>query len=97
MRILLTGASGFIGRHLLQALLTEGHHVVCAVRAPETKLPESHDPRLSYIHADFSKDTDKSTWLARLSHIDAVINTVGIFRESGRQDFARLHRDTPRA
>lgn len=97
MRILLTGASGFIGHHLLQALLTEGHHVVCAVRAPETKLPKSADPRLSYIHADFSKDTDKSTWLARLSHIDAVINTVGIFRESGRQDFARLHRDTPRA
>ena len=97
MRILLTGASGFIGQHLLQALLTEGHHVVCAVRAPEAKLPKSHDPRLSYIHADFSKDTDKATWAARLSHVDAVINTVGIFRESVRQDFARLHRDTPRA
>lgn len=97
MRILLTGASGFIGQHLLQALLTEGHHVVCAVRAPEAKLPKSADPRLSTIHADFSKDTDKTTWLARLSHIDVVINTVGIFRESGRQDFARLHRDTPRA
>ena len=97
MRILLTGASGFIGQHLLQTLLTEGHHVVCAVRAPEAKLPKSADPRLSTIHADFSKDTDKTTWLARLSHVDAVINTVGIFRESGRQDFARLHRDTPRA
>ncbi|MGF6271867.1 uncharacterized protein YbjT (DUF2867 family) [Massilia sp. UYP11] len=97
MRILLTGASGFIGQHLLQALLTEGHHVVCAVRSPEAVLPTSHDPRLSTIHADFSKDTDKATWLARLSHVDAVINTVGIFRESGRQDFARLHRDAPRA
>lgn len=97
MRILLTGASGFIGQHLLQALLTEGHHVVCAVRTPKAKLPKSDDPRLSTIHADFSNDTDKSTWLARLSHIDAVINTVGIFRESGRQDFARLHRDAPRA
>ena len=93
MRILLTGASGFIGQHLLQALLAEGHHVVCAVRSPKT----STDPRLSYVQADFAKDTDKSVWLARLSGIDAVINLVGIFRESGSQTFERLHLETPRA
>ena len=93
MRILLTGASGFIGQHLLQALLLEGHHVVCAVRSPKT----TSDPRLSYVHADFANDTDKSIWLARLSGIDAVINTVGIFRESGRQSFERLHTLAPRA
>lgn len=93
MRILLTGASGFIGQHLLQALLAEGHHVVCAVRRPRT----SQDPRLAYIHADFAQDTDKSVWLARIKGIDAVINTVGIFRESGSQSFQRLHVDAPRA
>ena len=93
MRILLTGASGFIGQHLLQALLAEGHHVVCAVRTPKS----SQDPRCSYVHADFAKDTDKSVWLARLSGVEAVINTVGIFRESGSQTFERLHLETPRA
>ena len=93
MRILLTGASGFIGQHLLQALLAEGHHVVCAVRRPKT----STEPRLSYIHADFANDTDKSVWLARLNGIDVVINTVGIFRESGNQTFERLHVEAPRA
>jgi uncharacterized protein YbjT (DUF2867 family) len=93
MRILLTGASGFIGQHLLHALLAEGHDVVCAVR----RVKESSDPRLSFIHADFTKDTDKSVWLARLSGIDAVINTVGIFRENGAQTFDKLHVQTPRA
>jgi uncharacterized protein YbjT (DUF2867 family) len=93
MRILLTGASGFIGHHLLQALLAEGHHVVCAQRRP---VPGG-EPRLTTIHADFVHDTDKSTWLARLSNIDVVINTVGIFRESGSQTFERLHVETPRA
>ena len=93
MRILLTGASGFIGQHLLPALLAEGHQVVCAVRSPKTSL----EPRLRYVHADFANDTDKSVWLARLSGIDAVINLVGIFRESGRQTFERLHLETPRA
>lgn len=93
MRILLTGASGFIGQHLLQALLAEGHEVVCAVR----RVNKTGDPRLSFIHADFTKDTDKSAWLARLSGIEAVINTVGIFRESGAQTFDRLHVRAPRA
>ena len=93
MRILLTGASGFIGQHLLQALLADGHQVVCAVR----KAWNSTDPRVTTIHADFANDTEKSTWLARLSGIDAVINTVGIFRENGSQSFARLHTETPRA
>ncbi|MCS0632827.1 SDR family oxidoreductase [Telluria mixta] len=94
MRILLTGASGFIGKHLLHALLAEGHDVVCAVRHPE-RLP-AH-PHLSAIRADFANDTDKSTWLARLSGVEAVINTVGIFRERGTQTFENLHTRTPRA
>jgi uncharacterized protein YbjT (DUF2867 family) len=93
MRILLTGASGFIGQHLLHALLADGHEVVCAVR----RVKASSDPHLSYIEADFTKDTDKSVWLARLSGIDAVINTVGIFRESGAQTFDKLHVQAPRA
>jgi uncharacterized protein YbjT (DUF2867 family) len=93
MRILLTGASGFIGQHLLRALLAQGHHVVAAVRT----VTASADPHLAFIHADFAQDTEKSTWLARLAGIDAVINTVGIFRESGAQTFARLHTETPRA
>jgi uncharacterized protein YbjT (DUF2867 family) len=63
------------------------------VRKPGT----SNNPRLTYIQADFTKDTDKSVWLARLSGVDAVINTVGIFHEAGSQTFARLHTDTPRA
>lgn len=91
MRILLTGASGFIGQHLQAALLAEGHHVVCAQRAP----PDSTNARLSYIDADFAKDTQQSVWLARLKGIDAVVNAVGIFRESGSQTFARLHTETP--
>jgi uncharacterized protein YbjT (DUF2867 family) len=97
MRILLTGATGFIGRHLLHALLAEGHDVVCAVRYPERRGTLPDHPRLTAIHADFAHDTDKSAWLARLSGVEAVINTVGIFRERGTQTFENLHTRTPRA
>jgi nucleoside-diphosphate-sugar epimerase len=34
MRVFLTGATGFIGRHLTPALSSEGHRVVCLVRSP---------------------------------------------------------------
>lgn len=91
MRILLTGASGFIGTHLQAALLADGHDLVCTARQPGA----SGNARLSYIHADFAKDSDKSAWTARLCEIDVVINAVGIFKESGKQTFAALHTDTP--
>jgi len=95
MRILLTGASGFIGQHLLHALLAEGHDVVCAVRHPGRRGALPDHPRLTTIQADFANDTDKSTWLARLSGVEAVVNTVGIFRERGTQTFANLHTLAP--
>lgn len=91
MRVLLTGASGFIGQHVLSTLLAEGHDVVCAAR----HRPAGADPRVRWIDVDFAKDTDKRAWLARVDGIDAVINTVGIFREQGRQTFRALHVEAP--
>lgn len=35
MKILLTGANGYIGARLIPALLEKGHHVVCLVRDPK--------------------------------------------------------------
>ncbi len=91
MRILLTGASGFIGQALQQALLALGHHLVCTSRAAAP----GKQAQLRFIHADFTEDIDKSRWLARLADIDVVINAVGIFRQSGKQTFAALHTQAP--
>lgn len=93
MRILITGASGFIGRHLVEALRDAGHELVCAVRKP----PAAAASGLRYVQADFSRDTAPEIWLPRLQDIDVVINAVGIIREHGAQTFALLHTEAPRA
>jgi len=91
MLILLTGATGFIGSHLAQALMAKGHHVLAAGRQP------CRDERIGFIPADFAHDTEKAVWMARLKGVDVVINAVGIFREGAGQEFSALHRDAPSA
>ena len=56
MKILLTGATGYIGQRLLPSLITEGHKVVCCVRDKARFFPpESLRPHLEIIEVDFSK------------------------------------------
>ena len=54
MRILLTGATGYIGKRLLPILIKKGHHVVCCVRDPNRfNPPESIKPYVDIIKVDF--------------------------------------------
>lgn len=91
MKILLTGASGFIGRHLLDALLDAGHEVSCAVRKART------DPRpgLSQFIVDYNDAQQARDWTPALDGVDVVVNAVGILRESPGQTFDALHRAAP--
>ena len=88
MKILLCGATGFIGRHLEQALIASGHHVVRAIRQPN---------RADDISVDFVRDTDAAIWLPRLMGIDVVVNAVGILRDSTAVPMQAVHADTPKA
>src|SRR4051812_33365609 len=87
MLILLTGASGFIGLHLLAALRAAGHVVTAAGRRQLPGVP--------MVHADFTRDTDAAVWMPRLKDVDVVINAVGILRETGQQSFEFTHARTP--
>jgi uncharacterized protein YbjT (DUF2867 family) len=91
--VLLTGASGFIGSRLADALAAAGHRVVCAVRDPA----KARDPRFRYVEADFTRDFEAAVWLPRLEGVDVVINAVGILREQGAQTFGAIHSRAPRA
>ncbi|MFY0651104.1 MAG: SDR family oxidoreductase [Cyclobacteriaceae bacterium] len=56
MKILLTGATGYIGKRLLPVLLEKGHHVVCCVRDKNRFIYSGPDlGKLEVIEADFLK------------------------------------------
>lgn len=89
MKVLLAGATGMIGQALLHKLVAVGHEVTLGVRDVESARRKWPGARL--VHVDYS-DPDKSRlWTGALAGTDAVINTVGIFREQGSQTFDALH------
>ncbi len=93
MNILVTGASGFIGSHIVQALNNAGHTVTVCLR--DTKTAQQRWPELNIVQADFSKDHAESDWLPHLTDIDIVINAVGIICETSKQTFTALHTQAP--
>jgi uncharacterized protein YbjT (DUF2867 family) len=93
MRILITGATGFIGSHLSQVLSDRGHDLLTCVRSPE--LLQRRWPEITAIKMDFSVDQNVDEWVERLAGVDVVINGVGIIRETRTQKFDRLHHHTP--
>lgn len=93
MNVLITGASGFIGSHITDALMSCDYNVTVCVRNSE--LAKRRWPRAYIISGDFSKDHDSSIWQSRLEGIDIVINAVGIIRESRSQSFNALHTIAP--
>lgn len=87
MRILIAGASGFIGSALGRALSAAGHQVVRGVRRPQAA---------DEVAIDFSRP-DPAAWQQALRGCDAAINAVGILREQGEQSFFALHTRGPQA
>lgn len=67
-RILVTGASGFVGRALSEQLQRLGHGVVAAARSTSSRIPSSVR---SVLTGDLCPDTD---WSEALQAVDIVIH-----------------------
>ena len=93
MRILITGANGFIAREIIARLATSGHEIIACVH---NKLLENI-PHTQVFKADFTKATRTEYWLPHLKNIDAVINCVGVFQTMQEQDMWNIHYEAPKA
>ncbi|GAA5511791.1 2-alkyl-3-oxoalkanoate reductase [Deinococcus carri] len=83
-RVLVTGATGFVGRSIVQGLVGRGHTVFAGSRGGEA-LPGARGLPLDV--------TDPGSVLRAVGEADpdAVIHLVGIIQEEGAQTFGRVH------
>src|SRR5258706_2507904 len=92
MRILLLGASGFIGREIFAALSARGHRVVAAVRR-ESSAPAFASEAARIV--DLNRALAPRDWLAPLEGIDAVVNCAGILQATRSQSIEAIHAAAP--
>jgi nucleoside-diphosphate-sugar epimerase len=80
---MVTGATGFLGSHLVRALLAEGHEVVATGR-DVAKAPAG----CSFVAADLTRSDDLDRLIEPAGHVDAVIHAAGLSSPWGsRQAF----------
>lgn len=78
MRILLLGAGGFIGRHILSELLASGHQVRAVARAVASLREMA--PDAEWVALDLARMTRPEAWAPHLAGVDCVINAAGVLR-----------------
>jgi uncharacterized protein YbjT (DUF2867 family) len=86
MKVAITGGTGFVGRHLAEGLLGEGHEVVLISR--HSGKPADPPDRATWVAGDLS---DPDILAAAFTACDAVAHCAGINRELGSQTFERVH------
>jgi uncharacterized protein YbjT (DUF2867 family) len=87
MKIFLTGATGFVGSHLLKRLISAGHSIRALVRDPAmASLPAS--PLVEAVPGDVVEGTGLDEGM---KGCEAVIHLVGIIIESKGATFEQVH------
>jgi NAD(P)H-binding len=92
VNILVVGAAGFIGRHLVWRLFESGHAVTPSGTDP-ARLRRLF-PGLPSTPADYHCDSANS-WAPRLAGVDVVINAAGLIRETGGRSYRAVHTEGP--
>ena len=108
MKVLVTGATGFIGRHVTARLLQRGHQLVALSRSgrepratsPQLEAPERPAPSAAGL-ADQITPVQANVVAGEglqeaLIGVDAAVHLVGIIRASGGATFEQVHVDGTR-
>jgi len=92
MRILLTGATGYIGKRLLPVLVEKGHEVICCVRDRKRfNPPESIKSKIQIIELDL---LDKASMLNIPHDIDGayyLVHSMSSSKDYEQLEFESAH------
>jgi uncharacterized protein YbjT (DUF2867 family) len=103
MKILLTGATGYIGKRLLPVLIEQGHNVVCCVRN-KNRFPSEgvyNHPNVSLFEIDFLKEIPSSEIIKDIDAAYYLIHSMssnikdfGLLEERSANNFIKLIEQT---
>ena len=89
MKILVTGASGFIGSFIVEEALNRGFETWAVVRKTSSKA-YLQDERINFIELDFN-DEARLTEQLRPHQFDYIVHAAGVTKCSDEADFYRIN------
>ena len=90
MRVLITGATGFVGRAVCEAVVREGHSVRRMARGSRSQSLAAQNDGMDWVRGSVLCPNDLRQGM---QGCDAVIHLVGIIGEIGDQTFERVHQE----
>ena len=94
-RVLVLGGTGFIGRHVVQALQAQGCSVVIGSRKPGRR--QRHHRADDWRTVRMERLLHADDWNTTLQGCIAVVNCVGILRPRGKETYDCVHHRAPAA
>jgi NADH dehydrogenase len=92
-RVLVTGGTGFVGRHVVASLSAAGHDVVVLTRQRERARHLLLLPTVRVVEADPYDGATLARWAREAT---AAVNLVGTLHARGQNSFSRVHVELPR-
>lgn len=90
MKAFVTGATGFVGAHLVRALVARGDRVTCLVRSPAKAQAQHWPPEVRLVRGDLD---DPAALAAGCADSDVVFHLAGRISARNLSEFLAANRD----